>query len=686
MKPGSVEVQPAEGQPKPTKETLARRNHLTPDSLVSSPDPSITCLADVLSAAVKKFGDKKALGWRDTIRMVPEEKEVTKIVGGKEVKETKQWLFFELSDYKWWTYNEFAQQVRYAASALVQTGHSKDTIFNIYSATTPRWQLMANACASQNITFATAYDSLGSEGLAHSINEPSGYGIFTNASLLSTVAAVVEETPSLRVVIYDGKQEDIKKGSLEKIKAAHDGQVKVYTLDEFLELGKQKDVEPNLPTGDDVACIMYTSGSTGSPKGVQLTNANIISTIAGLEIMLGDILKNQEHYFLAYLPLAHIFEFTVEISMMYLGIPMGYGTVKTLTETSVKNCLGDIKSLRPTILIGVPAVWELIRKGIAAKVKAGGPVKSAVFNFAFGLKKWAGNKGIIAGILDAIVFKAVKEATGGRLKFGVNGGAPLSRDTQEFLSTALVMVIQGFGMTETNALSCILHPDYFTYGPVGVPVPSCEIKLVDFEEAGYHATNNPPQGEIWIRGNSVTKGYYKREDLTKETITEDGWLKTGDIGQWNKDGTLSIIDRVKNLVKLSGGEYIALERLESTYKSCPYVANICVHASSDANRPMAIIFPHEANLKQLVKEKGINVGEHPDFQELCENEAVQKAVLAELGVAGKKAGLKPLEFLQSVVLTSEEWTPQNGLVTAAQKLQRKAILSKFKSEIDAKYP
>ncbi|KAL8280471.1 hypothetical protein RQP46_007119 [Phenoliferia psychrophenolica] len=659
---GSIEVGPAalpgEGR--------ARRNWQTPDEIVSTPSEEVTCLADILQRSASKFGHKNALGWRDTVRMVKETKQVTKVIGGKTVTEDKEWAYFELSDYQWWTYAQLAENVKYVASALIQTGHSKDTIFNIYAATSKEWQLFANACASQNITFATAYDSLGEDGLRHSINEPSGYGIFTNATLLSTIASVVSTTPSLKVVVYDGKTSDAKAGALDTIKAANGG-IQVYTLEEFTAMGKGKDVKPNHPGPDDVACIMYT--------------------IAGLQIMLGGILTpTDDHYFLAYLPLAHIFEFAVEMSMIFLGIQMGYGTVKTLTDTSVRNCVGDIRAFRPTILIGVPAVWELIRKGIVVKVKAGGRLKEAVFNFAFNLKKSVGRKSYIAQILDAVVFKAVKEATGGRLQYGVNGGAPLSRDTQEFLSTALVMIIQGYGMTESTALSCILHPDYFQLGPVGVPVPSCEVKLVDFEEAGYFSANTPPQGEIWIRGNSISKGYYNKPELTAEAITKDGWLQTGDIGQWNKDGTLSIIDRKKNLVKLAGGEYVALERLESVYKSCQYVANICLHADSNANKPMAIIFPHEVNLRRGVSEKALPVGEHPELKDLCASEAVNKLVLAELGVVAKKAGLKGLETLQCIILSPDEWTPQNGLLTAAQKLQRKAILQKHKKEIDAIYP
>jgi long-chain acyl-CoA synthetase len=217
------------------------------------------------------------------------------------------------------------------------------------------------------------------------------------------------------------------------------------------------------------------------------------------------------------------------------------------------------------------------------------------------------------------------------------------------------------------------------YGCVGLPFPSVEIKLLDVPEAGYLAANNPPQGEILVRGSSVTSGYYKRDDLNNdETIfTKDGWLRTGDVGQWNKDGTLSLIDRIKNLVKLQGGEYIALERLESIYKSCQLVSNICVHAIPDATQPIAIIFPHEGHLRAALPDEDPRTS----LGDLCANPKVKAMMLKECNAVGKKNGFKSIEMLQAVVLTADEWTPESGLVTAAQKLQRKKIAQRYDAEV-----
>jgi len=389
---------------------------------------------------------------------------------------------------------------------------------------------------------------------------------------------------------------------------------------------------------------------------------------------------------LAFLPLAHILEYVVELVLMFVGMTLGYGKVKTLTDISVRNCQGDLKAFRPSVMIGVPAVWETIRKGILTQVNAGGAFKRSVFNSSVKIKR--ASIPVLTQVVDNVVFNQIKAATGGRLRVALSGGSAMSRETQEFLSLVLVNIIQGYGLTETCAMCCILPPELRSHGSVGLPVPCVEIKMLDVPEAGYFYTNDPPQGEVCIRGASVTKGYYKRPDLNSDPtiFAEDGWFRTGDIGQWNKDGTLTVIDRIKNLVKLQGGEYIALERLEGIYRSCNFVQSICVYGHSDARQPMAIIVPHEAQLRQYLRAESNGVDPDASLEQLCEDQHVKELVLTTCNHLGKKAGFKSLEFLEAVVLTPVEWTPASGLLTAAQKLRRNVIFETFKPEIKKVYP
>ncbi|KAF8900472.1 long-chain-fatty-acid-CoA-ligase [Gymnopilus junonius] len=670
---GSVEFAPPAGP----GEGPIRRSTLSKDGLVQRPFDGIDTVFDVVEYAARTHGNRKALGWRDIIRIHEEEKEVKKFVGGKEVTEKKKWKYFELSDYKYISYLELKEAVSEVARGLVHLGVTKGDVFNVYAQTSPNWQLMAHACGSISTPIATAYDTLGEEGLAHSLNEPNCIGLFTNAELLPTLQRVLARTPNVKYVVFDGEPgQEI----LDKIKAVRET-IQVYTLDKIRELGRTQSadiLQSRRPTPEDMALIMYTSGSTGAPKGVCITHANLVASVGSVYVLLGHHLTYDDSY-LAYLPLAHVLEYIVELIMVFVGMPSGYGRVKTLTDASVRNCKGDISAFRPSIMVGVPAVWETIRKGIIANVNASGTIKKNLFNGALNAKKK--NLPVLSQVADSVVLSGVRAATGGRLRIALSGGAAISRETQEFLTTALVIVLQGYGMTESCGMCAILPPELFRYGSVGVPVPSIEIKFRDVPEAGYLSSNVPPRGEVCIRGPSVTKGYYKRPDLNEdETIfTKDGWLRTGDVGQWNSDGTLSLIDRVKNLIKLASGEYIALERLEAIYKACNLVGNICVHATQEAQQPMAIIIPHEAHLRETLRAKSIP--SDASLADLCKNPAVQNLVLAECNSVGKKNGFKPNELLQSVVLTPDEWTPESGLVTAAQKIQRAKIASTFREQI-----
>ncbi|CAO3618765.1 unnamed protein product [Cunninghamella blakesleeana] len=579
-----------------------------------------------------------------------------------------------MSPYEYISYKEVSERAHAIGNGFISLGLQPKAKVEIFSGTNMNWLLTAHGLFTQNMTIVTAYETLGEDGLLHSMNETEVEAIYTTSELLPLVSRVAPKCPSLKFIIYSGEP---KPDVAEKMKK--DNVKEVLTLDELMDIGRRFKREPRKPEPEDLCCIMYTSGSTGNPKGVMLSHKNIVAAIAGCNTLLGRLVSSNDSM-MAYLPLAHVLEFTVENACVFWGITLGYASVRTLTDASVRNCKGDIKEFRPTLMTGVPQVWESIRKGILSKINSASPNAQKIFNKAYATKSWLFERGMPSKILDAVVFSKIREQVGGRLRFALSGGAPISIETQKFLSVSLCPILGGFGMTESCGMACIMAPDAFGYGHVGAPVPCCEIKLVDVPDANYFSTNEPkPQGEIWVRGPSVTKGYWKREDITKETITEDLWLQTGDIGEWNENGTLSIIDRKKNLVKLSNGEYIALEKLESIYKSCLFVQNICVYADPLLPKAIALVVPLEAPIRKWASENDVA---EKDYERLCAEPKVKKAVLASLTKTGKESNLKPAEFIYDIHLCHEEWTVENGLLTAAQKLKRNDIIKEFKQEID----
>ena len=500
----------------------------------------------------------------------------------------------------------------------------------------------------------TAYDSLGEEGLRHSLKQTGSKAIFLDPNLGSTFLKVLGDAPSIKAVIYNDSPE-MKPADLEKLKSAREG-MQVLSFDELQKSGTDKPVDPTPPGPEDLACIMYTSGSTGPPKGVLIKHKGVVAAMAGVQSVVAPYISPSDAL-LTYLPQAHIVEFMFENVCLFWGGTMGYGNPKTLSDTSVRNCKGDIREFKPTVLIGVPAVWETIKKGIISKVNSSGVVKKNMFWGAMALKQTLLGVGLPgSGVLDAVVFKALKDATGGRLRIAFNGGGPISQDTIKFISYAVTPMISGYGLTETCGMGALQDPLHWDPTMLGDVPGSVEVKLVDFPDAGYHSTNNPPQGEIWIRGAAVTEGYWDNEKETKDAITEDKWFKTGDIGEFNANGHLRIIDRKKNLVKTLNGEYIAVEKLESSYRAATIVGNIMVYAREDKSKPIAIVVPVEAALKKLASANGI---QKDSVEEMVHDKKINEIALKDIQKAGRDAGLQGIEIIEGLVLADEEWTPQN---------------------------
>lgn len=665
-------VTPKEG------EGIPRRHPGSINGLRNRMEEDIRTTYDIVKRGAAKFGDAQALGTRKLIKLHEEQKMVKKMVDGVEQEVPKKWLYYEMSEYSYISFNQYLARVNTIGSGLRALGLEKEDRVQIFAATSINWLGISHGAASQSMPIVTAYDTLGQSGLTHSLVQTESKAIFLDPHLLPQLMNPLKEATEIRYVIYNSEGV-VEQDHIDALKSKFE-KLRILSFDELFKLGEENPVEPNPAGPEDLCGIMYTSGSTGTPKGVPLLHKNVIAAVTGVTVIVGPYIGPGD-FLLTFLPLAHILEYVFENACLFWGGTMGYGSPKTLSDRSMRNCKGDITEFRPTILVGVPAVWETVKKGIVDKVSLLPPLSQRLFWGAMSLKNFMLQSGIPgAGVLDSLIFKKIREATGGRLRVTMSGGGPIAPETQHFISMTIAPMIIGYGLTETSAMGALMDPCEWNTKSLGTVPASIEIKLVDFADAGYFTSNKPEQGEIWIRGDAVASHYFKNEEETQAAY-EDGWFKTGDIGEWDANGHLRIIDRKKNLVKTINGEYIALEKLESLYRASAVVANICVYADVTKTKPVAIIVPVEATLKKIAADNGIE----GDLETLVHNPKLNSIVLKELIASGRKGGLAGAELIQGVVMSDEEWTPQNQLVTSAQKLNRRGILEKYKKEIDHAY-
>ncbi|KAI1369886.1 acetyl-CoA synthetase-like protein [Xylaria arbuscula] len=658
-----------EGESRPYRHVKAK------DGLITRPSPEIATIYDLFTTTAKKYGDKAAIGTRSLIKTHIEKKKVPKVVDGVKTEVEKQWSYFELSPYKYLTYKDYETRALNVGAGLRKLGLDSSDRIHIFASTSANWLCLSHGCASQSITIATAYDTLGPDAVEYSLTQTEAKAMYTDPHLLKTASRPLKNAKDVKYLIYnDDTNMPISDKELAEFKESHSG-LTILSFSELVALGAENPIPPVPPKATDLCCIMYTSGSSGTPKGVPITHEGLVAGITGLYEVIAETITSKE-VVLAYLPLAHILEMAVENLVIFIGGTLGYGSPRTLADTSMRKCAGDMRELAPTVMVGVPQIWETIRKGIEGRVNSGGMLKKNLFWGAYNLKSLLVSTGMPGGfLLDALVFNQVRSLTGGRVRFLFNGGSGISEGTLQFMSMVLAPMVTGYGLTETCANGSLGCPLQWTPNAIGPVPPSVELKLVSLPDLGYSTDSKPPQGEILLRGGPVAKEYFKNPEETEKAYTADGWFKTGDIGEVDSVGHVKIVDRVKNLVKLQGGEYIALEKLEAIYRGSKYVNNLMIHGDSSQPRPIAIITPNEKPLAELADSLSV------DHANMHHDKKVLEAVHKDLIGVAKKAGLSPLEQVTGVVLVEEEWTPASGLVTATQKVNRRGLREKYKTEI-----
>lgn len=582
--------------------------------------------------------------------------------------------------YKWLTYQEVFDRVKHVGSGLIAKGmvpKSQSQFMGIYSQNCVEWVLMDRACAGYSIISVPLYDTLGDEALVHIMNqcEMDVILIDTNAKAKKVMdyAKVGKTSPVRLLIMVEEPDDEIKS-------LANDLKVEVMTEKALEDLGGKSPKEFIPPKPGDLYTICYTSGTTGIPKGAMHTNESIVSIACAFLVNAGDysghITPDDIH--ISYLPLPHVFERYVLIGTMMHGAKIGFyrGDPKKLLEDAVE--------LKPTIFLLVPRLVNRIYAKIMSAVGQSG-VKRMVFDFCLNRKMAALKRGSVTKdtFWDKILFHKFQAVLGGRVRLSVTGAAPISVEVLNVVRCVMgVPIFECYGQTETTGgFTATLCGD-FEGGNVGSITPCAEVKLIDVPDKNYFAKDG--KGEICCRGLAAFSGYYKDEEKTKETLDSDGWVYTGDVGQWMPNGTLKIIDRKKNILKLSQGEYVSPEKVEQIYNMSEPLLQVYVHGNSLKSSVVALVVPDEEVLSTWLKGKDFSVGQK-SFPELCGEELVEKLILEDMNKIGRQNGLKSFELAKKLHLSAEQFTIENNLLTPSLKNRRIQIAQKYQTELQELY-
>ena len=559
------------------------------------------------------------------------------------------------------SYQELLAGVQALSLGLADLGVRPGDRVAIISENRPEWAITDYACLAARCADVPIYPTLPAKQVEYILRDSNSVAVFaSNRELLDKALAGRERLPALRhVIAFDAS---LAGGE-------------VLSFDSVLERGRRLDgraaawrTEALRVVPDDLATQIYTSGTTGDPKGVMLTHANITTNVvAGVRVL--PLTPDDEC--LSFLPLSHIFErMAGHYCMMLAGTVINYAS-------SIDAVAAEMLERRPTVVLSVPRLFEKIYARVLEGAMSGSAVKRAIFTWARRTgERWvdltlAGRRvpallGLQHRIAHALVFAKLHARVGGRLRFFVSGGAPLSPEIAKFFFAAGLPILEGYGLTETSPVIAVNGPGRTRLGTVGKVLPGVEVKIAD-------------DGEILTRGPHVMKGYYNKPEDTAAAIDADGWFHTGDIGMLDAEGYLSITDRKKDLIVTAGGKNIAPQPIEELAKSSKFVAS-AVMLGDKRRFPIMLVVPDFGHLRAWATHKGIAADGNAALLELPQvREKLDREVKKTL------RDLAHFEIPKKLLLVPTEFSIEGGELTPKMSVRRRVVEKRYEKEIEALY-
>ena len=558
------------------------------------------------------------------------------------------------------SYNSLGEQIRLVAGALLEYGVDEGEMVGIFSQNRPEWAIADFGILNVKGVSVPIYATNTAKQAEYIVNDARIKTIFVGDQVqYSKVRSFFDSSPYLKnIIVFDDA-------------VALKGDESIHFKD-FLRLGEESardnEIEQRLSevSSDDLATLIYTSGTTGDPKGVMLTHANFFHQFDAVDENFDVDRKDRS---LCFLPLSHVYERIWSYYVFKKGVVNNY-------VEDPKKVVEYFQEVKPTVMVSVPRLYEKIYSTVFDRLEKASSLKKKLFMWAveIGGRYRHAVKGksfigfylrLVHRIADMLVLKKIRDVVGGPKKFFSAGGAPLSRDIEEFFFAADLLVCQGYGLTESSPMISYNTPKNFRFGTVGKPVPGCEVKISD-------------SGEILARGPNIMRGYYNKPEETEQTIV-DGWLKTGDVGTIDEEGFLIITDRIKDLIITSGGKNIAPQHIETAVGKDHYIEQIAV-IGDKRKFVSALVVPSFAALEEYARENNIAFSTR---EELINREEIVN--FYDNRIETQSAELANFERIKRFTLLSQEFTQDGDELTPTLKIKRKVIAEKYRDIIDAMY-